>query len=529
MLENPKIKRALISVSDKSGIIDFAKALEKMKVEIFSTGGTLKTLLDAGVKAKSISKITKFPEILDGRVKTLHPKIHGGLLARRNLKAHKKEVKENNIDYIDLVVVNLYPFEQTVQKKGVLLEEAIENIDIGGPSMLRSAAKNYESVTVVTDAGDYQCVLDEMKSTKGRTTLKTRAVLAQKVFALTSRYDAMIANYLEKEMNAKANPEEGLTATYALSLTKEIDMRYGENPHQKAAFYALHTEEGSVSFSEYFEKLHGKDLSYNNILDLTAAVSLCDEFEPEKPTVVIVKHTNPCGVAQAKSLHDAYRRAFETDTQAPFGGIIAINQPLDMKAAEAMNEIFTEIIIAPEFEDGVLEYLMKKKDRRLIRQKKSTKRNGLEVRGTSCGVLVQERDLAMIKDNELRIVTQRKPTEAELNDMLFAWRVAKHVKSNAIVYAKDLRTIGVGAGQMSRVDSSRIARWKAGEAKLDLAGTAVASDAFFPFADGLIAAAEAGATAVIQPGGSIRDEEVIKAADERGIAMVFTGTRHFKH
>ncbi|MFQ3599031.1 MAG: bifunctional phosphoribosylaminoimidazolecarboxamide formyltransferase/IMP cyclohydrolase [Chloroherpetonaceae bacterium] len=528
-MENPKIKRALISVSDKTGIVEFAKALEKMKVEIFSTGGTLKALIDSGVKAKSISKITKFPEILDGRVKTLHPKIHGALLARRTLKTHRKEVKENKIDYIDLVVVNLYPFEQTIRKKGVTLEEAIENIDIGGPSMLRSAAKNYESVTVVTDAGDYQCVLDEMKAHKGRTTLKTRAVLAQKVFALTSRYDAMIAEHLDKEMSGKAKSEEGLTATYALSLTKEIDMRYGENPHQKAAFYALHSEHGTVSFGEYFDKLHGKDLSYNNILDLTAAVSLCDEFGREKPTVVIVKHTNPCGVAQADTLYDAYRRAFETDTQAPFGGIIAVNQPIDMKAAEAMNEIFTEIIIAPEFEDGVLDYLMKKKDRRLILQKKSTKRDGLDVRGTTCGVLVQERDVAMVKDNELRIVTQRKPTEAELNDMLFAWRVAKHVKSNAIVYAKELRTVGVGAGQMSRVDSSRIARWKAGEAKLDLAGSAVASDAFFPFADGLIAAAEAGATAVIQPGGSIRDEEVIKAADERGIAMVFTGTRHFKH
>jgi phosphoribosylaminoimidazolecarboxamide formyltransferase/IMP cyclohydrolase len=529
MLENPKIKRALISVSDKTGIVEFAQALEKMKVEIFSTGGTLKTLLDAGVKAKSISKITKFPEILDGRVKTLHPKIHGALLARRNVKAHKKEIKENKIEYIDLVVVNLYPFEQTIQKEGVTLDEAIENIDIGGPSMLRSAAKNYESVTVVTDAGDYACVLDEMKANKGRTTLKTRAVLAQKVFALTSRYDAMIAEYLHKQLNGKETQEEGLTATYTLSLTKEIDMRYGENPHQKAAFYALKTEHGTVSFGEYFEKLHGKDLSYNNILDLTAAVGLCDEFGRDKPTVVIVKHTNPCGVAQADSLYEAYRRAFETDTQAPFGGIIAVNQPLDMNTAEAMNEIFTEIIIAPDFEDGVLEYLMKKKDRRLIRQKKSTNRGGLEVRGTSCGVLVQERDVAMVKDNELRLVTQRKPTEQELNDMLFAWRVAKHVKSNAIVYAKDLRTMGIGAGQMSRVDSSRIARWKAQEAKLDLAGSAVASDAFFPFADGLVAAAEAGATAVIQPGGSIRDEEVIKAADERGIAMVFTGTRHFRH
>lgn len=389
--------------------------------------------------------------------------------------------------------------------------------------------KNYESVTVVTDIGDYACVLDEMKANKGRTTLKTRAVLAQKVFALTSRYDAIIAEYLHKEINGKAKKEDGLMTTYSLSLTKEIDMRYGENPHQKAAFYTLKTEHGTVSFGEYFEKLHGKDLSYNNILDLTAAAGLCDEFGSEKPTVVIIKHTNPCGVAQAESLYDAYQHAFETDTQASFGGIVAVNRPLDMKTAEAINEIFTEIIIAPDFEEGVLEYLMKKKDRRLIRQKKSTNRNGLEVRGTTCGVLVQERDVAMVKNNELRIVTQRKPTEQELNDMLFAWRVAKHVKSNAIVYAKELRTLGIGAGQMSRIDASRVARWKAQEAKLDLTGSAVASDAFFPFADGLIVAAEAGATAVIQPGGSIRDEEVIKAADERNLAMVFTGLRHFKH
>lgn len=527
-MENPKIKRALISVSDKTGVVEFAKALEKMKVEIFSTGGTLQALQAAGVKAKSISKITRFPEILDGRVKTLHPKIHGGLLARRNLKTHKKEVKDNNIDYIDLVVVNLYPFEQTIRNVDATLAEAIEQIDIGGPAMLRSAAKNYEFVTVISDIGDYQCVLEEMKAHKGRTTLKTRAALAQKVFALTSQYDRAIADYLAAQASGEAKAE-GLARHYALSLTKEIEMRYGENPHQKAAFYALKTERGEVSFGEFFEKLHGKDLSYNNILDLTAAAGLCDEFENDLPTVVIVKHTNPCGVAQATSLYEAYRRAFETDAQSSFGGIVAVSKPLDMKTAEAINEIFTEIIIAPDFEEGVLEFLMKKKDRRLIRQKKSTKRSGLEIRGTPCGALVQERDVAMVKGNELRIVTQRKPTEQELNDMLFAWRVAKHVKSNAIVYAKDLRTLGIGAGQMSRIDSARVARWKAEATKLDLNGSAVASDAFFPFADGLIVAAEAGATAVIQPGGSIRDEEVIKAADERGVTMVFTGTRHFKH
>ncbi len=530
MQENPKIKRALISVFDKTGIVEFAHALEKMKVEIFSTGGTLEALQDAGIKAKPVSKITKFPEILDGRVKTLHPKIHGALLARRNLKAHKKEIKKNKIDYLDLVVVNLYPFERTIQEEDATMSEVIESIDVGGPALLRSAAKNYEFVTVVTDIGDYRCVLDEMKANKGRTTLKTRAALAQKAFALTSRYDAVIAEYLHKRFNTKEKKEEGLAETYTLWLTKEIDVRYGENPHQKAAFYMLRTEhEGIVSFGEYFEKLHGKELSYNNVLDLTAAVALCDEFGNDKPTVVLVKHTNPCGVAQADSLYEAYQRAFETDTQAPFGGIVAVNQPLDMKTAEAINEIFTEIIIAPDFEEGVLDYLMKKKDRRIIRQKKPTTRGGLEVRGTTCGVLVQERDVAMVRNNELRIVTQRRPTGQELNDLLFAWRVAKHVKSNAIVYAKDLRTLGIGAGQMSRIDASRIARWKAQEAKLDLAGSVVASDAFFPFADGLIVAAEAGVTAVIQPGGSIRDEEVIKAADERGLAMVFTGMRHFKH
>ncbi|MCS6988014.1 MAG: bifunctional phosphoribosylaminoimidazolecarboxamide formyltransferase/IMP cyclohydrolase [Chloroherpetonaceae bacterium] len=528
-MEDPKIKRALISVSDKTGVVELAKALEKMKVEIFSTGGTLETLRKSGVTAKSISNITRFPEILDGRVKTLHPKIHGGLLARRNLKTHRTDVKDNKIDYIDLVVVNLYPFEQTIRKEGATLADAIEQIDIGGPAMLRSAAKNYEFVTVVCDVGDYQCVIDEMTANKGRTTLKTRAALAQKVFELTSQYDQMIANYLAAQLDGESTETDGLARRYALWLTKEIDMRYGENPHQKAAFYALKTEQGEVSFGEHFEKLHGKDLSYNNVLDLTAAAGLCDEFDNELPTVVIVKHTNPCGVAQSTSLYEAYRRAYETDTQSPFGGIVAVNKPLDMKTAEAIDDIFTEIIVAPDFEEGVLEFLKKKKDRRLIRQKKSTKRGGLEVRGTSVGVLVQERDVATVKGNELRIVTQRKPTEQEMNDMLFAWRVAKHVKSNAIVYAKDLRTVGIGAGQMSRIDSARLARWKAEEAKLDLKGSAVASDAFFPFPDGLIVAAEAGATAVIQPGGSIRDEEVIKAADERGVAMVFTGTRHFKH
>ncbi|MDW8465416.1 MAG: bifunctional phosphoribosylaminoimidazolecarboxamide formyltransferase/IMP cyclohydrolase [Chloroherpetonaceae bacterium] len=529
-MPNPKIQRALISVSDKTGIVDFAKGLAAFRVEIFSTGGTLQTLLDAGIKAKPITELTGFPEILDGRVKTLHPMIHGGLLALRDNAAHEKEVKKHKIKHINLVVVNLYPFEQTVAKPKVKLKEAIENIDIGGPAMLRSAAKNYKFVTVITDPGDYNCVLEEMKRRKGATSEKTRFELAKKVFALTARYDQAIATYLANLEDGKA-AQNGKQAeeSYLLVLTKEIEMRYGENPHQRAAFYKLRSSEGEVGFGNYFEKLHGKELSYNNILDISAAASLINEFENEPPTVAIIKHTNPCGVAQAATLEQAYRKAFATDTQAPFGGIVAVNHPLDMKTAEAINEIFTEIIIAPDYDEGVLDFLMKKKDRRLIRQKKTVRRPGWELRGTAMGVLVQERDVKTVLRDELRVVTKRQPTEQELSDMLFAWIVAKHVKSNAIVYAKNAQTLGIGAGQMSRVDAARIARWKAETAGLDLSGSAVASDAFFPFADGLIVAAEAGATAVIQPGGSVRDEEVIAAADERNIAMVFTGMRHFRH
>ncbi|ACF14007.1 phosphoribosylaminoimidazolecarboxamide formyltransferase/IMP cyclohydrolase [Chloroherpeton thalassium ATCC 35110] len=521
-----KIKRALISVSDKTGIIDFAKSLAEFGVEIFSTGGTLKKLIEAGIAAKSISEITKFPEIMDGRVKTLHPAIHGGLLAVRGNSDHEKQAAENNINFIDLVAVNLYPFEATVAKPDVTFADAIENIDIGGPSMLRSAAKNHKSVTVITDAADYQCVLEEMRANDGATTEATRLYLAKKVFALTARYDGAISNYLEK---ISQTDESVLPNHLSVSLTKEIDMRYGENPHQKAGFYAMKVGEQNLSFDEFFEKLHGKSLSYNNLLDISAAAGLIEEFRGAEPTVAIFKHTNPCGVAQADSLETAYRKAFSTDTQAPFGGIIAVNRPLDMATAKAINEIFTEIVIAPEFEEGVLEYLMKKKDRRLIRQLKALPSSALEFRSTVCGLLVQDKDAKTATKEELKVVTKRQPTEAELEDLLFAWKICKHVKSNTIVYAKDMQTVGVGAGQMSRVDSSRIARWKAGEVNLELKNSVVASDAFFPFADGLIAAAEAGASAVIQPGGSIRDEEVIAAADERNIAMVFTGTRHFRH
>ncbi|NTW50244.1 MAG: bifunctional phosphoribosylaminoimidazolecarboxamide formyltransferase/IMP cyclohydrolase, partial [Chlorobiales bacterium] len=427
-MSQSKIKRALISVSDKTGVIDFSKALGQFGVQIYSTGGTLKALVEAGVPAKSISELTHFPEIMDGRVKTLHPAIHGGLLAVRDNADHQKQASENNIEFIDLVVVNLYPFEQTVAKPNVEFAEAIENIDIGGPSMLRSAAKNHRSVTVITDSADYARVLDEMTQNGGLTTEKTRLELAKKVFALTSRYDAAIASYLEKA--SATGSTDTLPESLSVSLCKEIDMRYGENPHQKAGFYAIKLGNDSLSFNEYFDKLHGKELSYNNLLDVSAAAGLIHEFRDAKPTVAIFKHTNPCGVAQDDNLEKAYRKAFSTDTQAPFGGIIVVNRPLDMTTANAINEIFTEIVIAPEYEAGVLDMLMKKKDRRLIRQKKSISDSGLELRSTVCGVLVQDRDIKMVKPEELKVVTKRQPTEEEMKDLLFAWRVCKHVKSN---------------------------------------------------------------------------------------------------
>jgi phosphoribosylaminoimidazolecarboxamide formyltransferase/IMP cyclohydrolase len=526
-MSDPVIKRALVSVSDKTGIVDFCRELSLLGVEIFSTGGTLKSLQDAGVSAASISSITGFPEIMDGRVKTLHPKIHGGLLAVRENPDHVKQAVDNGIGFIDLVVVNLYPFEATIAKKDVTFEDAIENIDIGGPSMLRSAAKNNESVTVVTDSADYALVLQEMKANNGATKRSTRLLLASKVFAETSRYDHAIADYLASVI--AGTEHHPATSGTAVTYEPELDMRYGENPHQKAGFYKMTDSDGTRSFGEYFEKLHGKELSYNNMLDIAAATSLIEEFRGEDPTVVIVKHTNPCGVAQAPTLAEAYRRAFSTDTQAPFGGIIAFNRPLDMDAAKAVNEIFTEILIAPAFEEGVLELLMKKKDRRLVLQRKALPKGGWEFKSTPFGMLMQERDSKIVAKEDLTVVTKRQPTEEELSDLMFAWKICKHIKSNTILYVKNHQTYGVGAGQMSRVDSSKIARWKASEVGLDLHGSVVASDAFFPFADGLLAAAEAGVTAVIQPGGSIRDNEVIEAADANNLAMVFTGMRHFKH
>jgi phosphoribosylaminoimidazolecarboxamide formyltransferase/IMP cyclohydrolase len=514
-----KIQRALISVSDKTGLVPFVQILAKAGIEIISTGGTAKALREAGLSVKDISEHTGFPEMLDGRVKTLHPKVHGGLLFIRGNAAHEAAVQQHGITPIDLVVVNLYPFEATVAKPNVSLHDAIENIDIGGPSMLRSAAKNHDSVTVVVDPFDYAEVARQI-SENGGTTLELRRRLAAKVYARTAAYDAAIAAHLQKEF---APDKKSLPQVLTISAPLAQPLRYGENPHQIAALYG--------KFGDYFKQLHGKELSYNNILDLTSAAALIAEFRDEAPTLAILKHTNPCGVGQGANLREAWDKAFATDRQAPFGGIIAVNQPLDGAVAAAIAEIFSEVIIAPEFTAEALAALQKKKNLRLLQIVKSPlTAQPWDVRSVGAdSFLLQERDLKVTTAADLKIATKRKPTEAELKAMLFGWRVVKHLKSNAILYVSEGRTLGVGAGQMSRVDSSRLAVWKAGEAKLPLAGSVVCSDAFFPFADGLIAAADAGATAAIQPGGSVRDAEVIAAADERNLAMAFTGMRHFRH
>ena len=519
ILTRVKTKRALLSVSDKTGLVTFALALVQSNYELISTGGTAKALRDAGLPVKDISEHTGFPEMLDGRVKTLHPLVHGGLLYIRGNATHEAAVKQHGIQSIDLVVVNLYPFEATVAKPDVKLHDAIENIDIGGPSMLRSAAKNHDSVTVIVDPADYAEVAEQIK-TKGETTLELRRKLCAKVYARTAAYDAAIAAHLQKEFSADKNI---LPASLTISAPLAQPLRYGENPHQTAALYG--------KFSEYFKQLHGKELSYNNILDLTAAAALIAEFKTDVPTLAILKHTNPCGVGQGANLREAWDKAFATDKQAPFGGIIAVNQTLDAACAEAIAEIFSEVIVAPEFTPDALAILQKKKNLRLlVIQKCPLAATPWDVRSVGAdSFLLQQRDLKVTTAAELKIVTKRQPTEAELKAMLFGWRIVKHLKSNAILYVGDGRTLGTGAGQMSRVDSSRIAVWKAGEAKLPLAGSVVCSDAFFPFPDGLIAAAEAGATAAIQPGGSVKDAEVIAAADARGLAMAFTGARHFRH
>ncbi len=510
-----KIQRALLSVSDKTGLTDFARELEQQGVEIISTGGTATLLRKEGIKTIDISTFTGFPEMLEGRVKTLHPKVHGGLLYLRGNEEHEAAAAKHGIAPIDLVVVNLYPFEATIAKPEVQLAEAIEQIDIGGPSMLRSASKNYQSVTVVVDPADYPAVLEEMQDREGETTLKLRERLAIKAFLKTSDYDRAIATFLAEKKETETS--------FSLSLPLVSRLRYGENPHQTAALYG--------TFTEQFEKLHGKELSFNNLLDITAAADLIEEFS--EPTVAILKHTNPCGVASDPDLKEAWLKAFATDKQAPFGGIIICNRPLDLPIAKAISEIFSEVIIAPDFATDARALLQKKKNLRLMRAlprpAQPNEKQEVDLRSVRGGLLVQQKDAAEVDQLEAKVVSKRPPTQQEMTAMLFGWRVVKHVKSNAIVYAGADRTLGIGAGQMSRVDASRIAVWKAQESGLSLEGSAVASDAFFPFADGLIAAAEAGATAAIQPGGSVRDEEVIAAADERNVAMIFTGVRHFRH
>ena len=522
------VRRALLSVSDKSGLVDFARTLaEKYGVEILSTGGTARALKEAGIPVVDVSEVTGFPEIMDGRVKTLHPKIHGGLLAVRGNAEHEAAMEAHGIGPIDLLVVNLYPFEETLAS-GADYDTCVENIDIGGPAMIRAAAKNHASVAVVVDPADYDKLLGDMEQHGGGTCSKFRRKLAQKAFARTAAYDAAISNWLGAVVENPEAPEAAMPRTFTAQFVKRQDMRYGENPHQKAAFYvdAAGPEEPSVATAR---QLQGKALSYNNIADTDAALECVKQFD-EGPACVIVKHANPCGVALGGSLLEAYDRAFSTDPESAFGGIIAFNRELDGETAAAIvDRQFVEVIVAPKVSAEAAEAVARKKNVRLLECGEWPKEPAprLDFKRVNGGLLVQDADLALF--DELKVVTRRAPTDEEMRDLLFAWKVCKFVKSNAIVYCRDLMTIGVGAGQMSRVNSARIATIKAEQAGLEVKGSVVASDAFFPFADGLLEAAGAGATAVIQPGGSIRDEEVIAAADEAGLAMVFTGMRHFRH
>jgi len=523
------VKRALISVSDKSGLIDFARALSGHGIELISTGGTARAIADAGLNVRDVSDLTGFPEMMDGRVKTLHPKVHGGLLAIRHNAEHAASMRDHGIAPIDLLVVNLYPFEATVAK-GAPYDDCIENIDIGGPAMIRAAAKNHDDVAVVVDADDYARVLGELQQHGGATTLSLRKALAQKAYARTAAYDAAISNWFAGAIG------EAAPAYRAFGGKLIQTLRYGENPHQSAAFYRAPEQRVGVATAR---QVQGKELSYNNINDTDAAYECVAEFDPRRtPACVIVKHANPCGVAEASTLVEAYRKALACDSTSAFGGIIALNRTLDGKTARAITEIFTEVIIAPDATEEAIAIVAEKKNLRLLLAGglPDPKASGLTVKSVAGGLLVQSRDNATVDEMQLKVATKRAPTEAELADLRFAFRVAKHVKSNAIVYAKDRATVGIGAGQMSRVDSARIAARKAEDAAQELKltapltqGSVVASDAFFPFPDGLLVAIAAGATAVIQPGGSMRDDAVIKAADEHGIAMVFTGVRHFRH
>jgi phosphoribosylaminoimidazolecarboxamide formyltransferase/IMP cyclohydrolase len=525
-----RVTRALLSVSDKTGLTDFATALSRRGVELVSTGGTHRALTEAGLAVREVSELTRFPEMMDGRVKTLHPAVHGGLLAVRDNPEHQAALAAHGIGAIDLLVVNLYPFEETL-KAGKAYDDCVENIDVGGPAMIRAAAKNHADVAVVVDVSDYETILAELAAQDGQLSAATRRRLAQKAFSRTASYDAAIANWLaEVESSDEAPTFKALGGTLAQGL------RYGENPHQSAAFYRLPgTLRPGIATAR---QVQGKELSYNNLNDTDAAYECVAEFDPARAAVAIIKHANPCGVAEGASLLEAYERALACDPTSAFGGIVALNRPLDAEAARKIVEIFTEVIIAPDASEEARAIVGAKKNLRLLLAGglADPRAKGETIRTVAGGFLVQGRDAMSVDDMALKVVTKRKPSASELADMRFAYRVAKHVKSNAIVYAKGGATVGIGAGQMSRVDSSITAARKAAEAAERLGlpeslakGSAVASDAFFPFADGLLAAAEAGATAVIQPGGSMRDDEVIRAADEAGLAMVFTGVRHFRH
>ncbi len=507
-----KIKRALISVTDKTGIVEFADVLTKSGAEIFSTGGTLKALREGGINARSISDVTNFPEILDGRVKTLHPAVFAGILAKRNVREHLDQLEKLSLSLFDMVVVNLYRFEATVAS-GAGLEEVIESIDIGGPSLIRAAAKNYEGCAVVVDPRQYDEIISELDKS-GEISAPLLGRLAAAAFEKVALYDVAISRFFSKKFAPGGEPGESVM----FAERKSMDMRYGENPHQSAGHYG--------DFAKYFEKIHGKELSYNNLVDIDAAQRLLQEFDA--PAAVIIKHTNPCGAAVAANVQEAYTRALKTDSKSAFGGIVAVNGKVEASFAQQLNEIFLEVIIAPGFSEDALELLRKKKDRRILISK-SLLPNDVQIRSSCGGVLAQTADDILLKETELRVVTNRRPTEKELADMRFAYAVCKHVKSNAIVFVMDHMTLGSGAGQMSRIDSVKIARMKADEAGLSLKGSVAASDAFFPFSDNVEEIARAGATAIIQPGGSVRDAESIDAANRLDISMVFTGIRHFKH
>jgi phosphoribosylaminoimidazolecarboxamide formyltransferase / IMP cyclohydrolase len=518
-----KIQRAILSVTDKTGLVEFARRLSTMGVELISTGGTAKLLRESGIAVKDISELTGFPEMLDGRVKTLHPKVHGGILHVRSKQEHRAAVSEHGIQPIDMVVVNLYAFEKTAAKPGVQFEDIIENIDIGGPSMGRSAAKNFQDVAIVTSPQDYHAIAQEMESSGGSLSLNTKWRLAQKAFATTAAYDSAIASTLDRVAAPEGekfelNASDGFPETLRLSFHKAFDLRYGENPHQKAALYS----DGSGKGVANGKQLQGKDLSYNNIVDLQAAWDLAQEFE--EPICAIVKHTNPCGTAIAGTLAEAYKRALECDPVSAFGGVIGVNRTIDRETATEMAKLFVEAIAAPGFDDDARQIFAAKKNLRLV-EIVPMEQNWV-LKNVSGGVLLQDNDMRPLSESDLKIVSQRKPTDQEMRDLLFAWKVCKHVKSNAILYARNGQTTGVGAGQMSRVDSARIGAMKS---VLGIPGSVAASDAFFPFPDGVEEIAKAGATAIIQPGGSVRDQEVIDTANRLGLAMVLTGVRHFRH